>query len=389
MNHIIKLISSELKLAALLSKPNMTASQIGQADELINVIDITYFRALLDQHHIWPCVYLNSRDHFGTSFPENLIVYLQKKYQQNVHQSRQHFATYGELLRLFRIAEIPVQTLKGIPLAKKLYGDIVKRHSSDIDLIIPADQFNKAHEKLMTSGYRCEIYDELPHYQQPIYFKALKDVTYSSKTGVTLELHVRPCQYPTELSKYYAKQLFNRSSLEDESSYELIYLCWHGTQTFYHRLKWLLDIALYIEHLKAQDQLNVESLVRLANQLNSMRPLTVSWVLANALYETPLPASIVDFYHKDIVTQILIKKSLNFLSLSEKTNTKHFRFYVYFYARLIHQGWTDKWLLLKGLFTPNVDDIKLLSALPAKLGMMHHLIRPFAFFYTRLRSNNI
>jgi Uncharacterised nucleotidyltransferase len=389
MNHLTKLIGPELKLAALLSKPVLTVTQIEQASELINVIDNTYFRALLDQHRIWPCVYLNSRDHFVTSFSDNLIIYLQKKYQQNVHQSLQQFATYSELLSLFKIADIPVQTLKGIPLAKKLYGDIVKRHSSDIDLIIPADQFNKAHEKLMDSGYQCEIYDELPHYQQPIYFKALKDVSYSSKTGVMLELHVRPCQYSTVLSKYYTKQLFNRSSLEDESSYELIYLCWHGTQTFYHRLKWLLDIALYIEYLKAQNQLNVCSLVRLADQLNSMRPLTVSWVLANALYETPLPESILDFYHKDTVTQILIKKSLNLLSLSKKTNTKHFRFDVYFYARLIPQGWPDKRLLLKGLFTPNVDDIKLLSALPAKLGMMHHLMRPFAFFYTRLRSNNI
>ncbi|MEI6385674.1 MAG: nucleotidyltransferase family protein [Spirochaetota bacterium] len=387
MNHLKKLISPELKLAALLSKPTMTASQIGQSLELINSIDITRFRALLDQHRIWPCVYINIRDHFVTLFPDDLFAYLHKKFQQNIRQSNQHFITYGELLHLFKSADIPVRTLKGIPLAKKLYGDIVKRHSHDIDLIIPADQINKAHEKLMNTGYGCEVYDQLSKYQRLIYLKSVKDITYTSKAGVMLELHVRPCQYSTALSKYYTRQLFDGTALEDKSNYELIYLCWHGTQTFYHRLKWLVDIALYIGQMEAHNQLNVDGLVRLARQLDSMRSLTVSWVLANTLYETTLPALIIDFYHKDRITRILINNSLNFLNMSEKSSSKRFRYEKYFYARLISQGWPDKRLFLIGTFTPNVEDIKLLSVIPDKLGILHYLVQPLAFFYTRLRPN--
>ncbi|MDD2800225.1 MAG: nucleotidyltransferase family protein [Methylococcales bacterium] len=387
MNHLAKLARSELKLAVLLSRPTMTAAQIEQVSELISIIDVTYFRELLEQHHICPCVYLNSKNHFVTLFPDDLHAYLHKKYQKNIRQSYQRFTTYGELLHLFKVADIPVRTLKGIPLAKKLYGDIVKRYSKDIDLIIPAYQINKANKKIMTLGYECNVYDQLSKNQQHLYLQSNKDVIYTRKTGIPLELHVRPCQYSTALSKNYTRQLFNSSSLEDKSNYEIIYLCWHGTQTFYHRLKWLLDIVLYIEYLKANDQLNIDSLVLLANELNSMRSLTVSWILANTLYETPVPAPILNFYHRDKVTRILVNKSLNFLNLSEKINTKRFRFDVYFYARLIPQGWADKRLLLMGIFTPNVDDIKLLSALPDKLFILHYIMRPLVFFYTRLRPN--
>lgn len=388
MNHLAYLISPELKLAALLSRPTLSGAEIGQACVLLQSIDHSHFKALLDQHRIWPSVYLNIKDHFAAFVPADLLQYLAIKYRRNVSKNYQHLICYGELLHHFESAAIPMQILKGIPLAKKLYGDIAKRYAKDIDLIIPADRLSHAHELIMGLGYTCEIFDRLSEYQQVIYLKSLKDIAYTGKTGVRLELHVRPCQYATVLSQHYARQLFDKTGLEDTSHDELIYLCWHGTQTFYHRLKWLLDIVLYIEQLQARNQLKVDSLTALAGQLNAMRPLTVSWVLANLLYATPLPEPIADFYHRDKVTRRLIRKSLTLLAMSQ-TQSWRFRFDAYFYARLIPQGWADKRLILKGVFTPNIDDINLLSALPVKLAALHSVLQPFVFLYTRLRPGNV
>lgn len=388
MNHVTQLISPELKLAALLSRPSMTAAQIGQASVLLKTIDHTSFKTLLDQHRVWPSVYLNTRDHFAGLVPTDLLKNLEKRYRQNVRRSYQHLSSYAELLQCFKTADIPIQSLKGIPLAKKLYGDIAKRYAKDIDLIIPADRLNDAHQHIMGLGYTCEIFDRLSENQQILYLKSLKDISYTGKNGVRLELHVRPCQYSTVLSRHYARQLFDNTCLDDKNYYELIYLCWHGTQTFYHRLKWLLDIALYIEQLQASDQLKVDNLVILAKQLNSMRPLTVSWVLANLLYATPLPEPVSAFYRQDRISRQLIRKSLKLLALSA-TNTWRFRFDAYFYARLIPQGWPDKRLILKGVFTPNIEDIKLLSALSGKWVALHAVLQPLVFLYTRLRPANI
>lgn len=378
---LIKNISSELALVALLSRPKLTTHQVAQSSLLIKSIDFDYFRSLLNQHRLWVCVYCNINDHFSTLFPKDLITYLDEQYKKNVAQSHQQFIAYGQLLHLFKTAQIPVRTLKGIPLAKKLYGDIVKRHSKDIDLIIPADKIDLAHTKLTGLGYQCEIYDQLPKQKISLYFKAHKDLTYLSKTGTALELHLRICPFLTDLSQHYTNQLFDTKHTETLSDSELLYLCWHGSHTLYHRLKWLLDIALYLEQLQSDNNPNFESLISLAKQLDLLRALTISWKSANILYETPLPEAINQFYNQDKISQLLTKQSLIALNNPKQIHSITFKFEKYFGEILLPQHWTNKWPALIQKLNPDIIDILMLPAIPAKLSFLHKLLRPLTLCY--------
>lgn len=379
MEHLRKLVCPELQLAALLGRPTLTSRQIVQASALITLIDFNRFKELLDQHQIWVCVHSNIQNHFATLFPESFVAYLSRQHEKKVTRSRRQFIKYGQLLHAFKTADIPVRTLKGIPLAKKLYGDIAKRYSRDIDLLIPGDHASLNHEILTQLGYRCDAYDRLEQHQISLYFKAHKDLTYQDATETVLEIHLRLCPYPNVLSRYYSDHLVSTRTEDSLSKTELAYLCWHASNTLYHRLKWLLDIALYIERLQSHDKACCESLIGVAKRFDLLRALAISWKLANTLFGTELPAAINQFYNQDRISQLSAKRALRALNNPSYARSLHFKIEAYFGTVLLPQYWLHRWRALIQALNPNYGDILMLSAIPAKLSFLHKLLRPLTF----------
>ncbi len=60
----------------------------------------------------------------------------------------QHLAILNQLIKALSTAGVDALTLKGPVLAFSLFGDIGMRHSSDLDLMINADDLHKSIEIL-------------------------------------------------------------------------------------------------------------------------------------------------------------------------------------------------------------------------------------------------
>jgi hypothetical protein len=380
-------ISAELRLLAILSRPVLNGLQVKEAGAIIPSIETSTLWKLLDHHRVWPCVHCNIRDHFPVSFDRELVSYLEQKYKQNIDQSKKQFKAYGEILYLFKQSGILVRTLKGIPLAKRLYGDQVKRSSRDIDLLIPKESFGLAHLKLREIGFKSKQYDELSPTLQQHVFSYLKDVSYVNQDGVLLELHVRLCGHKTALSEGLTQRLIYENNNDDAD--EFVYLSWHGAHSLFHRIKWVLDVALYIEHKVPKSETFIDDLLDSANRNDEKRSLVLAIILANLLYGTCLPDKVKRLYQSDGALSLLLRMAVKTI-MSPKTHVSlKDQLEVLLCEILLPTLYSTKYRVLKRIWKPNLVDIMFFSYIPDKLYWAFVLLRPVRLVYMRTfgRSN--
>lgn len=308
MENLYVSISNELKILTLLTRSSLDKKQQFKVLQLIEHVDFIKLKNFIDHHRVWPTVYCNIRDFFPTDFPGFLIDYLKIKYQQNIKRCRKQFEIYSKIIRVFTISGIPIRFLKGIALSQKLYGTAEKRHSRDIDILIPSNCVDLAHNELNKLGFKAPLFDTLPSKYRQRYFSSNKDITYIDNTGTVLELHIRLCSYATPMSMKGAEYTLSHHHMDD--NHEIAYLCWHGAHTLFHRLKWLQDIALYLDKIEAKPNKEAARLFHCAEAYDERRSLLVSWALCHQLYETPLPEYVENIYKHDKIAQWLTKLAL-------------------------------------------------------------------------------
>ncbi len=374
-------ISVELRLLAILSRPILNELHIQEASTLIPSVEIARFRKLLDHHRVWPCVHCNIRDHFSTCFDQALISYLEKKYKQNIDQSKKQFMAYGEILCAFKQAGIVVRTLKGIPLAKRLYGDQVKRSSRDIDLLIPMGSFTLAHSTLRDIGFKAKQYDELSARQQREFFNFVKDVSYINREGVLLELHVRLCAHDSVLSKGLTDRLIRGEENNDVD--ELIYLSWHGAHSLFHRIKWVLDIALYIDKYFLGSDVSLDELLAAADKHDEVRSLILAMVLAHVLYGAYLPKRVESSFQSDKILSRLLKNTINNMEIAEDSSSLKRVFEVLLCEAMLPARTSTKYSVAKRVWTPNQLDREFFRYIPDGFYWVLVLLRPFRLVYKR------
>ncbi|MCW9000311.1 MAG: nucleotidyltransferase family protein, partial [Kangiellaceae bacterium] len=342
------LLSSELRLIALLSPPQINSIQVSEAQSLLEKkIDHSLFRALLEQHRVWPCVYLNINSFFSQYFPKETLAYLKEKYQQNVSWRMHQFRIESKLLAAFKEAQIPLSSFKGNLLAKKLYGDIAKRHSHDIDLVTKPEYLSQANEILNQQGFRCDAYDEFSQEQLSLYFSSQKDLSYINDNGFLIELHIRLTDRPSLLSEEFINQLLSSEpTAKNYSDYEFVYLCWHSAQNLHFRLKWLLDIALYIQRNTNKDREFHNRIWTLARKMKAERHVAISWILSDSLYSLNISKSLPEFFLTDKTTIQLVEKSI--LTMENDEKGKSLQYWIFWRMRefAFYPGITNKLSIL-------------------------------------------
>ncbi len=379
-------ITPELRLTTLLSRPKLTPDQVGIVQSFIGTVNIDRFMELVEHHRVWPCVYFNINEHFTDVFPKRHFSCLEKRQQQFTRKCRQQFKTCSQLLSQLKKHGVPVKVLKGMPLGFRLYGDISKRHMRDLDLVIEASHLETAHDVLSHSGFKCPPFEQLTDKQKTVYFNVQKDIDYFNDEGITLELHLRLSGYSNKITDHYLYSLFNQTSSENTTLNELLYLCWHGSNTFFHRLKWLVDIALIIEQ---NNDLNIISLINLANETGAMRILAVSWTLCNKLFNTEVPNEIDTYYQHDMLSQILVRQCYKQLLHPKSVDSLIFKSERFLGGPFLYHSLSEKMSCLCFMLKPTVLDYKTLPILPDKLFILYALFRPMLMIYRRLLSIKI
>ena len=373
-------VTTELRLVALLSLPHLCPAQVHQAGLLEETADFNRVSELVTAHHVWPSVYCTLRDHLPHWLAKPSLGDLQSRYQINCIQSQRAFVISGHLLRECRAQHIPIKILKGAPLAFKLYGDITKRHSSDIDLVVRQADLDACHLILSRAGFQCFDLHALSEAQTRAYWRTNKDIAYRNQAGVLVELHVRLSLQHFSITDRYLEALFDATPASERAHLELLYLCLHGIANYFHRLKWLIDIALY---LNLQTESSGQGLIRVARAKGAMRLLSASWVLANILFDTDLPEVVMAYYDQDILCQFAVRQCLRRLNHPRDRRSLQNQLKHLITEPFLYQNTRECIGAVLIRFNPTVADIRKFN-LPHRLYFLYYFMRPALVIYRRV-----
>ncbi len=160
-------------------------------------------------------------------------------------------AELARVARLFETARVSMLSFKGPTLAWLLYEEPGTRQMSDIDVLVPHAQIERAIDVLLADGYEpaCVTLNRQ-------FFRWNQEVPlYSRKRGTTIDLHwaLAPSHFDYALD---VDQILSRSVRMEIAGHGvttlgnhdlLIFLCVHGAKHGWNSLHWLADVARLLD----------------------------------------------------------------------------------------------------------------------------------------------
>ena len=127
---------------------------------------------------------IKSRDLPAELVPLAVRNTLRKAYRDLATRNSNLFFDAANVLKSLAENKLPVMALKGLALAKNIYGDIALRPMADIDLLLKEEDLIRAGRILLTLGYKqC-----LPAWENMV--KTYHHLPpFTNKNGTTIELH--------------------------------------------------------------------------------------------------------------------------------------------------------------------------------------------------------
>lgn len=220
-----------------------------------------------------------------SDIPPPVLTVLRENYLNAHLLQRLAYEELSALLDAFARAEIPLIVLKGAALAKTLYADAVLRPFGDLDLLVHADDFERAADILRARDFQvtAEIKEGRDNalWGQQVFFRA-------GNHPAHVELHSQLFVLPyfrqrASLDWFWQHtatfSIFAREAKTFDAAANLLYLCAH--RALHHgepRLIWAYDIAL----LLAREEKNLDW----AALLETAQTFGLAYALRFALDET-------------------------------------------------------------------------------------------------------
>lgn len=207
------------------------------------------------------------------------------------------------LVHAFEAAEIAVVVLKGAAVAREVFGRFGLRSSIDIDLLVaPADVAEAARILGRMGLARTEPAADASHADLRDRLARHKDfVFWNDRNGHTVELHWRLFQNPMILPAITPMLGRPMELLSGENVPVLplrttaLYLCVHGGEHGWARLKWLADIGALLR----AGAVDADMLYADACTHKVRRMVGPGLVLAHRIYDTALPTALVRHLRHD------------------------------------------------------------------------------------------
>lgn len=288
-------VDPELNLLLTVAAPQRCAN--GDVGQLIPAdFDWERFADMADWHGLAPRAYALLRQQ-PNLVPQNIMDRLHDKASASAAMAL-HLA--GQLIALssrFRAEHISHIVYKGPLLASMLYGNLALRVSSDLDIVVPKAELDRARSTLAGMGFVDK--HGLSEKQQTAAFRfGCEHSFWSPQTGTTVDLHWRI--FPRFVSPSLGMDsLFGRvidapmfdASLPTFCPEDLLLvLCLHAAQHDWAHLGLFTDIVQLLRKYPALDWRAFEASLR---DWNTRRMVHVSLTLAQS-WEADLPASIVE-----------------------------------------------------------------------------------------------
>ncbi|MEH6534449.1 MAG: nucleotidyltransferase family protein, partial [Photobacterium frigidiphilum] len=191
-----------------------------------------------------------------------------------------------------------------------------------------------------------------------------------------LELHSRLTVANSKLSRYAVSHRSLQSFTDENLNFYIIYLCWHGAHTQFHRLKWLVDIALIINN----NNINWPGLITLAQELKQQRALLVALNLCQRMYGCEVPVSLSTGFFQDAMVHFFVKRSLHRLELTALTGHSFVDQLKTLPDVFVSDSVWEGLQAFRTKFRINAFDIQFLPMLPARFCWLYTFAKPIALF---------
>jgi hypothetical protein len=369
------ILSSEFKLMLSCCRIIPGNKELEQReDAFAETIDEDYFWALVLRHRIYPIVWFNLQRE------ARLSMGLKEKLKQFSENNQRH--ALQSLLMQYRIQKVFDEQrfkgffLKGVTLSELYYDDPGIRHVMDLDCWVEESAIGHATEWLYKEGY-VSIPD--------IRTLNAKQLDFIKKTDHDLQFISEKPGLPSIVELHWKLRgplggfNLNPDSPMNEVD-NFLYLCAHGTEHGWFRLKWLFDLPQIMDRV-AFDWAQVRDR---AIMLDCLDHLEITMLVLQSMLNEPIPEAINVHLHASKYT-IQLKYIHAAIASSSVFNDNDANRLAYLrYMRSLSRKKINWGLVLKYLTSPK--DWELLP-LPSGLFFLYFPLRPFLFLWRRFFEN--
>lgn len=276
------------------------------------------FLALLNRHRIRPLIieYLNDlKQVLDQNEIDELKTFCQPLVMRQMHLTKVCF----RILELFKQENIQIIPFKGPTLSKRLFGSYTSRESIDLDFLIHPEDLKKADQILKKEEFEGEF--EISNWKDwnlRMLKKITPDFGYQRKTdGIKLELHwkfftvenIYPKSCPDLFADSKRKIFLNQDILLLMGEDELLYLFIHGIKHSWFRIKWLLDIRQILTI--SESKVDWHEISKVAKNNNNYPAISSTLLLANLMFNVPIPKFFETSDFSDIETITLVESAID------------------------------------------------------------------------------
>lgn len=365
--------SPAFQLLIILCKPEWSAFDLQYINEHRS-IDQDLLLELANRHRVEPLLWSAQQKSqlFSASFSNTL----RKIVTQNQIRALRSKALQASLLGLMQKKDISGFPLKGTSIAERFYHDLAERHVLDLDLWVGEDNIKLMTTELMSLGFQPSPNILNFNTAQWNYFKATHHDIYFSTTG---DRYSPPIELHWRLRSSFGVFDFNPNGpmlLYDE----FLYLCVHGTEHGWFRLKWLMDIP----RIMLKTDIDWNKIMQRAVELKCLQHLEITLLVLDKLDIMPLPAAfgLLDNPAAHKCQLIYIAKAMRSASHFNETDQNRWNYFQFLW-NLGNNKWNGKFIF-NFLTSPN--DWRLIS-LPSSLFFLYFLMRPFLWAFRRFSWN--
>jgi len=363
--------SPSLQLLIILCKPEWSDADImfikHQSSDELSVLQCS------ERHRVTPLLWAALQK--TNLFAEETRGLIRQSVQLNQLKALQTKALQSELTSLMERLSVPGFFLKGSGIAERFYDDIAERHVLDIDLYVGEKGLWEMAKALVQMGYQSSPNIFSFNASQRWFFKKTHhDIYFSSPHHVQLN--------PIELHWSLRGPMggFNLVPAKPMNDIdEFLYLCVHGTEHGWFRLKWLMDLPR-ITMNSHFDWLDVR---RRAIELNCRKHLDITLLVLDSLSIIPMPKSLIGVIHSsDYIFQLTyIFHAISSEKTFNEDDRNRWQYFRYLWS-LSPKIWNPNFFLL---FLTSPNDWAILR-LPNALFFLYIPLRPFLWIYRRLHK---
>ena len=232
----------------------------------------------------------------GANLPEDALQPLHTAAAKVAQQSLRFAGETIRLTHLLQSAGIATACLKGVTLSQLAFGQLALRHSRDIDLLVSPAEALKADQLMQKAGYRMTMpIGTQTERHRRTWMRLRKHFEYMHpESRIQVELHWRlfDNEHLTSSPHTPLADAWQPVSIPGAPGPLLtlaprdllLYLCVHGANHMWFRLKWIADVHALLAQGTEDD---LERLMHDSRTFGMLRPVNQAMHLSQRLFGEP------------------------------------------------------------------------------------------------------